>query len=99
MQYDNREKEFVVIKRGKPFPSHFTNGMCITFVLRNMKNNKTYRVYPDTTYASWDWWNNLNVGNIITNVAVRDEKNKKLNSHNQPRKVGHINIETGEVLK
>jgi hypothetical protein len=93
--YD-REKEFIVLKRGKPFASHYTRGMCITFVARNMKSGKTYRVYPDTTYRSWEWWNNLALGDIFTGVSIRNEPEKKLNSQNQPRVTGHINMETGE---
>jgi len=91
---------FITIKRSELMKSMKTDGQYFTLIARNLDNNKSYKVWADTTFDSFNAWNNLSEGDMFTNVEIINEPRRLLSVVNTPRKVKRTinNIQTNIVF-
>lgn len=87
-----QKKVYVVLSKSEPWPSKRTNGTCVTLVLRDLDTQKSYKVYADTTFSTYNSWNNLKVNDKVTGVKVFDEKKKIITSASLPMVVNKTKI-------
>jgi len=97
-------KVFVVEKISNQWKSKRTNGWCITVVARDLDTGKSYKTYPDTTFASYNAWSVLKVNDKFTNVDILNEEKMIMSGANYPKVVNkekqiHICETCGQEVK